>query len=110
MRVSDEKRATDISKTIGEPTNKNPNDEVHRVVAERGVLRRDEDAMRLEVASYISEMSGELAAMAQGRKLETIIYFLEMARLESSSIAQKAERRGMTTPTGPVTPSGYEKA
>lgn len=46
----------------------------------------------LEAASFIESMSAELRALARGVKLDTLAYFLEMARLEASAeVARLAE-------------------
>ncbi len=38
-----------------------------------------------DIASYIAQLSGELALLARGAKLDLLAYFLEMARLEASN-------------------------
>lgn len=38
----------------------------------------------LEVATFIENMTSELRAMARGVRLDTLCYFLEMARVEAS--------------------------
>lgn len=42
-----------------------------------------------EVAEYIAQLSGEMAAMSRNARLDVIAYFLEMVREE----ARKAARR-----------------
>lgn len=43
----------------------------------------------LEAASFIESMAAELRSMARGTKLETLSYFLEMARLEASAEVER---------------------
>lgn len=38
-----------------------------------------------DIASYIAQLSGEMALLARGAKLDLLVYFLEMARLEASN-------------------------
>jgi hypothetical protein len=38
-----------------------------------------------DIASYIAQLSGEMALLARGAKLDLLAYFLEMARLEASN-------------------------
>ncbi len=40
--------------------------------------------MQLEVALYIESLSAELRTMARASELESLAYFLEMARIEAS--------------------------
>jgi hypothetical protein len=44
-----------------------------------------------QVALYLSQMTGELAAMARSARLDLLAYFLEMARIEATA------RSGKTT-------------
>ncbi len=47
----------------------------------------------LEVANFVEGMTSELRLMARSAKLDTLSYFLEMARIEASAqIEQIAER------------------
>ncbi|MEZ2405994.1 hypothetical protein AB6806_04155 [Bosea sp. RCC_152_1] len=47
-----------------------------------------------EAASFIEGMTAELRRMARNAKLDTLSYFLEMARIEASAqIEQIAERK-----------------
>ena len=41
-----------------------------------------------EVASYIAQLSAEMATMAAAAKLEVLAYFLAMARREAETIAR----------------------
>ena len=38
-----------------------------------------------EVAAYVSQMAGEMAAMARSARLDLLAYFLEMARIEANA-------------------------
>ncbi len=42
------------------------------------------DGIQLEVALYIESLSAELRTMARESQLESLAYFLEMARIEAS--------------------------
>ena len=44
------------------------------------------------VASYIAEMSSDLARLARGHGLTPLGYLLDMARLEAENLARPAER------------------
>ena len=46
------------------------------------------DASRAELAGYIAQMTGQMAAMARGEKLDLLAYFLDMARIEAASQAE----------------------
>ncbi len=49
----------------------------------------------LEVATFIESMTAEMRAMARGVRLDTLCYFLEMARVEASiQVEQIAARPG----------------
>lgn len=50
------------------------------------------DDMQLEVALYIESISSELRSMARKSELESLAYFLEMARIEASV---QVERRAL---------------
>ena len=51
----------------------------------------------LEVATFIEGMASELRLMARSTKLDTLSYFLEMARIEASAqIEMIAERKATT--------------
>lgn len=49
----------------------------------------DAALLRLEVASYIGQMTAELAAMARGSELGLLSYFLDMATAEAREAASK---------------------
>ena len=42
-----------------------------------------------EIASYIAQLSGEMASLARGARLDLLAYFLEMARLEAAGHAER---------------------
>ncbi len=42
-----------------------------------------------EIAAYIAQLSGEMALLARGAKLDLLAYFLEMARMEAVSHAER---------------------
>lgn len=42
-----------------------------------------------QVALYVSQMVGEMAAMARSARLDLLAYFLEMARIEASARSGK---------------------
>lgn len=46
---------------------------------------------QVEVGSYISDMSAELARMAGGAKLPMLAYFLNLARVEAEFVSRKKE-------------------
>ena len=46
-----------------------------------------------EVAAYLAQMAGEMAQLAASSKFELLAYFLDMARVESELLVQKAGRR-----------------
>mgnify|MGYP003395137772 CR=1 FL=1 len=50
------------------------------------------DGLQLEVALYIESLSAELRTMARESELESLAYFLEMARIEASI---QVERRAL---------------
>jgi hypothetical protein len=52
-----------------------------------------------EVAEYIAQLSGEMAAMSRSARLDVIAYFLEMVREE----ARKTARRRHQPMTGQLT-------
>lgn len=45
-----------------------------------------------EIARYVAQMSGEMAAMARSAKLDVLAYFLEMAKIEANTIGRVAAR------------------
>ncbi|QEL22451.1 hypothetical protein FQV39_07635 [Bosea sp. F3-2] len=49
----------------------------------------DRPMTALEAASFIESMAAELRGMARGTKLETLSYFLEMARIEASAEVER---------------------
>jgi len=46
-----------------------------------------------EIAAYLAQMAGEMARLAASSKFELLAYFLDMARVESELLVQKAGRR-----------------
>lgn len=42
-----------------------------------------------EIAGYIAQLSGEMASLARGARLDLLAYFLEMARLEAAAHAER---------------------
>ncbi len=44
-----------------------------------------------EVSSYIAQLTAELSQLAGSVKLETLAYFLSMARLEAEMVARKSQ-------------------
>ena len=44
-----------------------------------------------EVAAYVSQMAGEMAAMARSSRLDLLAYFLEMARIEANAHSGKIQ-------------------
>ena len=50
-----------------------------------------DEALALESARYIAQMSAELAAIARNANLDLLAYFLEMARVEATSSIRKLE-------------------
>jgi hypothetical protein len=49
----------------------------------------ESDLLRLEVATYICQMSGELGRMARGSDMPLLSYFLDMATAEARDFAEK---------------------
>jgi hypothetical protein len=49
------------------------------------------EALALESAQYIAQMSAELASIARASNLDLLAYFLEMARVEATSSIRKLE-------------------
>ena len=45
-------------------------------------------AARAELAGYVAQMTGQMAAMARGEKLDLLAYFLDMARIEAATQAE----------------------
>ena len=45
-----------------------------------------------EAARYIGQMTGEMALLARGARLDTLAYFLEMARIEAQTMASRLAR------------------
>jgi hypothetical protein len=52
-----------------------------------------DEALALESAQYIAQMSAELASIARASNLDLLAYFLEMARVEATSSVRKLEDR-----------------
>jgi len=63
--------------------------------------------MQLEVASYIEDISTELGAMARAARLDSLAYFIDMTRLESS-ITRRACQRPATIDEGTGSDTTYE--
>ena len=57
----------------------------HSSKAADGALHAD----RAATASYIADLTRDLATMARGRGLDTLGYILEMARLEAEATANR---------------------
>lgn len=58
--------------------------------ASKCVLRkRGGDLTHVEVAGYLVDLIGELAALARTRKLDNVAYFLDMARIEAGFAERK---------------------
>ena len=55
-----------------------------------GVPRGNDPQALEDMARYIAQMSGELAAMARATKLELLAYFLEMARIEATTRSRRS--------------------
>ncbi|CAH1669716.1 MULTISPECIES: hypothetical protein [unclassified Chelatococcus] len=49
----------------------------------------DKFANASEVAEYIAQLSGEMAAMSRSARLDVIAYFLEMVREEARKTARR---------------------
>jgi len=49
---------------------------------------------RADAASYIAMMAAELAAMAQGARLDTLNYLLTMAKMEAEVEVERISSRG----------------
>ncbi len=45
-----------------------------------------------EVARYVAQITGELSALARSSRLDTLVYFLEMARHEAQAQARTGRR------------------
>ena len=52
-----------------------------------------DEALALESAQYIAQMSAELASIARASNLDLLAYFLDMARVEATSSIRKLEGR-----------------
>jgi hypothetical protein len=48
--------------------------------------------LTVEVAHYIAQMTGEVSGMARTANLELLGYFLEMARIEATTILHQIEQ------------------
>jgi hypothetical protein len=48
--------------------------------------------LTVEVAHYIAQMTGEMSGMARSANLELLGYFLEMARIEATTILHQIEQ------------------
>jgi len=51
-------------------------------------IRKPDPAAVAEVARYIAQLSAEMSQMAAEVKLDTLAYFLSMARLEAEMLAR----------------------
>lgn len=51
--------------------------------------RRERREKEAEIARYIAGMTGELAAMATGARLDMIAWFLSLARLEAEMVTKQ---------------------
>jgi hypothetical protein len=49
------------------------------------------EAKRVHAATYIAQMTNELALIAQRHGLDTLCYILEMARLEAENAKQSSK-------------------
>jgi hypothetical protein len=49
--------------------------------------------LQLQVASYVEEISVELRTMARAAQLDSLAYFVDMARFEAASNRRACERR-----------------
>jgi hypothetical protein len=56
-------------------------------------LPTQDEALALEAAQYIAQMSAELASIARASSLDLLAYFLDMARVEATSSIRKLEGR-----------------
>jgi hypothetical protein len=46
---------------------------------------------RAQAAAYVAALTGELASLVRRHRLDTLGYFLDMARLEAEEVVQQAE-------------------
>lgn len=51
----------------------------------------DWKALQHEVARYIASMSAEMANMARSAKLDLLVYFLDMAKVEATAQAERTD-------------------
>jgi hypothetical protein len=61
--------------------------ETHEISSLNGAPRLSNDTEREEVALYLAQMTGELAALARSAQYDLLGYFLEMARIEAKGHA-----------------------
>jgi hypothetical protein len=47
-----------------------------------------EESERAATAAYVASLTADLAALARSRKLDTLGYLLDMARLEAEGVAR----------------------
>ena len=47
----------------------------------------------MEVARYVAQITGELGLMTRTAKLDSLTYFIEMARVEAQALLAKSGRR-----------------
>lgn len=59
------------------------------VIGERIAPEAEEKRLRAEIAGYIAFMTAEMATMARKADFELLTYFLEMARIEANTRAQR---------------------
>jgi hypothetical protein len=46
---------------------------------------------RAQAAAYVAALTGELASLVRRHRLDTLGYFLDMARLEAEEVVQQAQ-------------------
>jgi hypothetical protein len=56
---------------------------------------------RVQAAAYAAALTGELATLVRRHRLDTLGYFLDMARLSAEQIVQEADNAA-----GPAHPEG----
>ncbi len=48
--------------------------------------------IRAEVAHYVAQMTAEMAGMCRAANLQLLAYFLEMARIEATSVLHQSQK------------------
>ncbi len=71
-----------------EPSAQPLRDPLPRILADVVPNGNDPQAVE-EMARYVAQMAGELAAMARATRLELLAYFLEMARIEATTRSRR---------------------